>query len=119
MDHDEFIETLVTTGLDHQRRIDDADSVRVFAFPLAQDLILARDDERMKDVVQTQTLLFVSKNDRRHSHAIECAVRRKYVFTKLPGHRLQPGGPRHYYFACRLVRIQNMTTEFRKHGGDE
>jgi ABC-2 type transport system permease protein len=42
----------VTVGrLDHQRCVDNADAVRVFAFPLAHDLILTRDNKWVKNVI--------------------------------------------------------------------
>jgi hypothetical protein len=51
MDHDQFVEALVTTRLDDQRGLNDADAVGIFLFPLAQDLILTRDDERVKQII--------------------------------------------------------------------
>ena len=74
MDHDQFIKPLVTTGFDHQRCIDDADALRIFAFPLVQYLILARDDERVKKKVKTLAFLFIGKDYRTQRLAIERAI---------------------------------------------
>src|SRR5688572_32318719 len=82
MDDDQLVEPFITTRLDHQCGIDDCDPVWIFAFPFAQDLVLTRDDERMQDVVQSQTLFFIGKDDRGHAGAVERSVWRQNLFAK-------------------------------------
>ena len=49
--------------IDHQRGVDDPDALWIFAFPVAHDVVLSRDDERMKNLVQLLALYVVCEND--------------------------------------------------------
>src|ERR1041385_3461962 len=82
MDHDQFIEALVTTRFDHQSSVYDADAVRILGLPVPQDLILARDDERMKNVIQPLPLVFIREDLRSESFPVERSIRVQNFFAK-------------------------------------
>src|SRR5256885_16767431 len=83
MNHEQLIEPLVSSRFDHQRRIDDADPVRILPLPLIQDFILPRDDERVQNLVKPVALALIGENLRSESFAVERSIRGQDLSPKL------------------------------------
>src|ERR1051325_3288524 len=105
MDHDQFIKAAVTPRLNHQCRIDDTDASRILNLPLAQDFVLARDDEGMKNVIQALALILIGEDYRSQLFSIKRAVRIENLLTEGLSNGHQTRRARHDDFTRRLVRI--------------
>ena len=114
VDHDQFIEPSIPTRFDHQRGVDNADTLRIFAFPLAHDFVLARDDERMKNVVQLLALLVVGENKFAQVLAIQGAVLVEHFVAESFRDGFQSGRARETNFARCLVGVQRVATKARE-----
>src|SRR5262249_45395320 len=114
--NDDLVVIPVCSGLDHQRRVDDRDAMRIFGFHLFEPLLLMPDDGRMYKAVELGSRLRVlSKDDVAENTAVDRAIRRKYAVPELFDDCRVNGLAWPEHLICDSIRIDQMAAQFDEH----